>query len=124
MGVNQRIVLLALLGSAMAWAQFPGAGAGPSGSSRPLPLAPSGRENAAGVVSVQQSATAGGTETINSSTQVGGSFQGSVPGEDVPAGAITLTLGEAVRRGLQTNLGALTANYSARSAGAQRAQQL
>jgi outer membrane protein TolC len=94
------------------------------GSSRPITLSPSGREASTGAVSVQQSATAGGAETINSSTQIGGGFQGSVPSEDVPFGAITLTLGDAVRRGLETNLGVLTANYSARAAGAQRAQQL
>jgi outer membrane protein TolC len=106
-----------------AFAQFPGA-AGPSmGSSRPAPLPLSGREPS-GAVSVQQMATPSGAETVTSSTQIGGTFQGSVPGEAVPPGAITLTLGEAVRRGLQTNLGALTANYSARLTGSQRAQQL
>ncbi|HTS49833.1 MAG TPA: hypothetical protein VMH05_17915, partial [Bryobacteraceae bacterium] len=93
------------------------------GSSRPAPLPLSGRE-ASGEVSVQQMATSSGAETVTSSTQIGGSFRGSIPGENVPLGVITLTLGEAVRRGLQTNLGAVTANYSARMAGAQRAQQL
>ncbi len=115
---------MALLSSAAAWAQLPGVSAGPAGSSRALPLSPSGRENVTGIVSVQQSATSGGAETINSSIQVGGGFQGSVPGADVPPGAISLSLGEAVRRGLETNLGALTANFSVRTAGAQRAQQL
>jgi|HubBroStandDraft_1064217.scaffolds.fasta_scaffold38002_2 outer membrane protein TolC len=124
MNVIRRNVLLFLLASSMAWAQIPGVYSGSSGSSRALPLPPSGRENASGAVSVQQSATAGGTETINSSIQVGGGFQGSIPGESVPPGTIVLTLGEAVRRGLETNLGAVTANYSARSAATQRAQQL
>ena len=94
------------------------------GSSRAVPLPLSGGGNAAGAVSVQQMATSSGAETVTSSTQIGGSFQGSVPGETPPPGAITLTLGEAVRRGLQTNLGALSANYAARMASAQRAQQL
>jgi outer membrane protein TolC len=124
MNVIRRSLLLAWLASVAAWAQLPGGTSAPPGSSRPLPLPPSGRENAAGAVSVQQSATSGGAETINSSIQVGGGFQGSVPGGNVPPGAITLTLGEAVRRGLETNLGALTANFSARAAGSQRAQQL
>ena len=87
-----------------------------------MPL--SGRENASGAVSVQQTATSNGAETITSSTQIGGGFQGSIPGESVPPGAITLSLGDAVRRGLQTNLGAVTANYSAQMSAAQRAQQL
>jgi len=102
--------------STPAFAQLPG-GAGPVGSSRPVPLPLSGREGA-GEVSVQQMATSSGAETVTSSTQIGGSFQGSVPGEIPPPGTVTLTLGEAVRRGLQTNLGAVTANYSARMASA------
>jgi len=118
-----RIVPLAWLACVVAWPQIPGT-TGQAGSSRPITLPPSGREGAPGAVTVQQSATSGGAETINSSTQIGGGFQGSVPGENVPAGTIALTLGDAVRRGLETNLGALTANYSARAAGAQRAQQL
>jgi outer membrane protein TolC len=122
--VIERNLLLAGLACAAAWAQIPGVTGGPAGSSRALPLPPSGRENATGAVSVQQSATSGGAETINSSIQVGGAFQGSIPGGNVPSGVISLTLGEAVRRGLETNLGALTANYSVRAAGAQRAQQL
>ena len=114
---------MAWLASAAAWAQIPGAAGAPM-SSRPLPLPSSGRENVSGSVSVQQSATSGGPETISSSTEIGGSFRGSVPGENVPSGTITLTLGEAIHRGLETNLGALTANYSSRTAAAQRAQQL
>ncbi len=105
-------------------AQLPGGAVTPMGSSRAVPLPLSGGANAAGAVSVQQMATSSGAETVTSSTQIGGSFHGSVPGETPPPGAITLTLGEAVRRGLQTNLGALSANYSARMASAQRAQQL
>lgn len=109
--------------STPAFAQLLGGAAGPIGSSRPVPLPLSGRE-AAGAVSVQQMATPSGADTVTSSTQIGGSFQGSIPGEIPPPGTVTLTLGEAIRRGLQTNLGAVTANYSARIAGAQRAQQL
>lgn len=124
MDVTGRNTLLALLAwAAAASAQIPGVTPGPGAASRPLQIPASGRE-AAGAVSIEQSATSGGAETINSSIQVGGGFHGSVPGASVPPGPITLTLGEAVRRGLETNLGALTASYSARSAGAQRAQQL
>ena len=124
--VTQRLHLIALLlciTCAPSFGQLPGAGAAPTGSTRPLPLPLSGRESEAGAVSVQQIATSSGAETVTSSTQIGGGFQGSVPGDNIPAGPITLTLAEAVRRGLQTNLGAVTAHHSARMAGAQLAQQ-
>ena len=110
------------LASAVAFAQAPGT-PGAIGSSRALPLPLSGRSEESGAVSVQQSATSSGAETVSSSTQIGGGFQGSVPGTPVPSGTIRLTLGEAVRRGLETNLGTLSANSSARAAAAQRAQE-
>jgi len=108
---------------AAGFAQLAGPPAGSGGSSRALPLPLSGRD-VSGSVSVQQTATSSGAETIASSTEIAGGFHGSVPGEAVPLGSILLTLGDAVRRGLQTNLGALSAGYSAREARAQTAQAL
>ncbi len=104
------------------FAQLP-ASAPAGAAARPLPLPESGRMNTAGSVSVQQTATPAGTATIGTSVQVGGALQGSVPGE-APAGPITLMLAEAVRRGLETNLGAITAQNTNRLAAAQRIQAL
>ncbi len=55
--------------------------------------------------------------------QVGGNLQGSVP-SDLPTGPVSLTLAEAVRRGLETNLGVITAQNTNRQAAAQRRQAL
>jgi outer membrane protein TolC len=90
---------------------------------RPLPLPASGRTQPAGSVSVEQTATPAGTSTIGTSVQVSGNLQGSVPGT-TPPGAITLTLAEAVQRGLQANLGSISAQNANREAAAQRIQAL
>jgi outer membrane protein TolC len=80
---------------------------------------------AAGSVEAQQS-TAGSAgssssvNTINSTIQVSGGYQGSVPDPKAPQGSLTLTIADAIRRGLQFNLGGVTANVSVRQARAQR----
>ena len=61
-------------------------------------------------------------QTINTNIQVSGDFGGSVPSENVPAGPIQLTLADAVKRGIATNLGAITADNSARVLHAARIQ--
>jgi outer membrane protein TolC len=113
----------------------------PAPAPRAISLPPTGRTGGAGSVSVQQSATPSGAETIGSSVQVGGNLRGSVPGEasgegtitltlgrvpgeTPPAGTITLTLADAVKRGLATNLGAITAANTNTLAAAQRIQAL
>lgn len=80
--------------------------------------------NAAGSAAVQQTATPNGVETINSSVQVTGNLSGSVPGAALPYGPFTLTLADAVKRGLQTNLGTIAAANSSEAAAAQRVQVL
>jgi outer membrane protein TolC len=70
-----------------------------------LPL--SGRSQT-GSVSTVQNPTPGGTESvnaINSSVQVQGAYQGSVPSAQAPGPLVTLSLDDAIRRGLQSNLG-------------------
>jgi len=79
----------------------------------------------AGSVNAQQSTagSAGSTSsvnTINSTIQVSGNYQGSVPDPKAPQGSLTLTIAEAIGRGLQFNLGGITANVSVRQARAQR----
>jgi outer membrane protein TolC len=90
------------------------------GAARPIALPQSGRPNSAGSVSVQQSTSAGGVETINTSTQLSGNLQGSVPGAQLPAGVISLTLGDAIKFGLLTNLGIIAAGNASTTAAAQR----
>jgi outer membrane protein TolC len=84
-----------------------------------LPL--SGRSP--GGATVQQSSvpTPGSSvTTLNSQVQVQAPYNGSIPGNDSPQGAITLTIQEAVRRGLATNLGMIGADAASRQALAQR----
>ena len=107
-----------------AWGQLTPAG-NPGGATRATPLPLSGRTNQAGAATAQQSAAPGsGIDTISSSVQVSGDFAGSIPSNNVPPGTITLTLADAVKRGLETNLGAISATNSVSLAAAQRSQSL
>ncbi len=118
------LVFLGYLAGLPAWAQLSPAG-GPSGPNRPAMLPLSGRTGQAGAVNAQQSANgAGGVNTITSSVQVTGSYQGSVPSHDVPSGAVTLTLSDAIKRGLNTNLGPISATNAVSAARAERIQAL
>lgn len=93
------------------------------GTTRATPLPASGRTGPAGSVAVDQSANQGtGVATINSSVQVSGDFSGSVPSQNVPPGAIQLSINEAVKRGLEANLGPISASNSVSIAQAQRGQ--
>jgi outer membrane protein TolC len=85
-----------------------------------LPL--SGRPNAAGSVAAAQSpAPAGSTvNTLNTSVQVQGAFQGSVLAGPVSPTPLTLTLEEAVKRGLRYNLGAVAFAQAVRQARGER----
>jgi outer membrane protein TolC len=86
-----------------------------------LPL--SGREG--GGAAVRQSASSppgSSVNTVNTQIDVPGAFGGSVPVKNPPSGSITLTLEEAVRRGLEANLGMIGANAASLQARAQRLQ--
>jgi outer membrane protein TolC len=112
-----------VLGAAAALAQAPGSGVAQTTHAAQLPL--SGSSAQTGAVSTQQSSVSGsGAATINSSVQVGGNFAGSVPSGNIPSGSISLTLAEAVKRGLDANLGPIAANDAARAARAERIQAL
>ncbi len=116
---------LACLAVSVLQAQTGTMGTGASGPTRPAFLPPSGRVNQPGTVSAQQTADPGsGVATVSSSVQVSGDFAGSVQGPPVPAGAVTLSLADAVNRGLRVNLAAISSANSVRSAGAARAQEL
>jgi outer membrane protein TolC len=104
-------------------AQFGPSGGG-SSATRAQQLPSSGRTQSS-TVSIGQS-TAGGAgsgsvNTLNSTLQVQGNVQGSVPGNDpVTQEPLTLTLAQAVKRGLQFNLSALVSNTAQREANAER----
>ena len=101
------------------FAQLPAAPAG-GGAARPIVLPQTGRTSPAGSVSIQQSTSPAGVDTVNTSLQVGGNLQGSLPGAKPPAGPISLTLGDAIKMGLDTNLGAIAAGNASAAASAQR----
>ncbi len=58
--------------------------------------------------------------TSNASLQVQGAYQGSIAAGAVRAEPLSLSLSDAIQRGLQYNLGAIGANENARQARAQR----
>jgi outer membrane protein TolC len=93
----------------------------PSGARvQQIPL--SGRQGA-NTVSTQQNANSSfgsNANTIHTSIQVQGKYQGSVPDPHDTGSALNLTLGDAIQRGLQCNLGAVSANSSLRQVRAER----
>ena len=115
--------VLALLALACAAPGQVTPGGSPRGPSRALTLPLSGQVSQTGSVLAEQTANPGsGVSTVNSSVQVSGSLAGSVAGPDVPPGTISLTLSDAVKRGLATNLGPISAANSQSQASANRLQ--
>jgi len=77
--------------------------------------------------SLEQSAspsTTSSVNTINTTVQVQGAYQGSVLGPIPGDGPIPLTFAEAIQRGLKYNLGALDSSASIKQARAQRLSAL
>ena len=98
-------------------------GATSSGPSRAaqLPLS----ENVGGSVTTQQAVNPGsGPATVTSSVTVSGSYAGSVAPRTFPEGPIRVGLADAVRRGLETNLGSTTATNQVAIARSERLQSL
>jgi outer membrane protein TolC len=100
----------------------PAPGGGSSSRAQQLPL--SGRSQGSSV-SIGQSTTAGpgsgSVNTLNSTLQIQGNVQGSVPGNDpVTPEPLALTISQAIKRGVQYNLSALSATNSQREANAGR----
>ena len=90
-----------------------------SSSSGPkaLQVTPSGRTSTGGNVQVQQSANGAASssvDTVNSSIQVSGAYQGSISDPNKSQGTLALTIGDAIQRGLRFNLGTISANSSLR----------
>ena len=99
-------------------------GGGAQSSSRPTPLAPSGRANQGGSVETLQSAGGTGVDTLNSSVQVTGDFAGSVPSSNLFQWRRTADAGRCSQARLEANLGTISANDSVRAARAERIQAL
>jgi len=76
-------------------------------------------------VSTRQNATGqSGTNTIGTTLQIEGHYQGSTPDPTATGAALRLTLQEAIRRGLQFNLATVSASASLRYARAERLSAL
>src|SRR6202161_4068661 len=110
--------LAASLAGSLAWGQFGGGGAQRSTPAAQLPE--SGRLAPGTVTTQQQAGPTPGTNVVRSSIQIDGDFAGSVQSDKIPAGTVTLTLADAVKLGLEANLGVLTAGDTARASRAQR----
>lgn len=90
--------------------------------SRANPASLSGRSTQEGSVGTRQApATVGSSvSTLNSSTQIEGAYQGSVPAPGAAAAPASLSLAEAVKRGLAYNLGTIGFANAIRQARGQR----
>ncbi len=99
---------------------------GPPGT-RAVQLPLSGRTGQPGGVQTVQNPLPGGLQSVNtitSTVQVQGAYQGSVPSASAPGPAISLSLDEAVRRGLEYNLGAVSnRNAVSQTRGYQRVER-
>lgn len=105
------------------FAQAAGGGTPPPARATPLPL--SGANGQSSAITTQQTPVTGsGPATIDSNIQVGGNFAGSIPGQELPPGPVTLSLADAVKRGLVANLGPVTADNASRAARAGKIQAL
>ena len=116
----RRAIPVGILAAALG---LPGsAGFAQQGDSSSLPRAqqvsPSGKAQSASGVQAAQSSSGNGANssvnTVNSTIQVSGAYQGSTSDPKVPQGPITLNIEDAIRRGLLFNLGAVNANASVR----------
>jgi outer membrane protein TolC len=67
-------------------------------------------ERGVGLFDIRFHATS--VNTVNSTIQVSGAYQGSTPDPKAPQGPLTLNIADAIRRGLRFNLGAISANAS------------
>ncbi len=94
--------------------------------SRASQLPVSGRTaQSSGSVDTQQTTAQGqGASVVQPSIQVSGALSGSIQGPELPPGQVKISLSEAVKRGLQVNLGSITADSYSKTARAQRAQAL
>lgn len=117
----KRIVWVLMCGAAV-WGQtVPPESVPPVDRTVQLPL--SGRTAQPGTVVTTQNplpSGLGSVNTITSTVQVQGAYQGSVPTSATPGPPLALSLDDAIRRGLQSNLGAIGYQNGVRQAEALR----
>jgi outer membrane protein TolC len=114
-------VLTLLTDAGAALAQFAGAGGAAAGPS-PVVLPASGRNAQGGSVGVSQQPVAGTTSsvnTLNPNVSISGPYGGSARSTTAMPFSGTLSLEDALKRGLTYNLGAIGVAQSARENGAQ-----
>ncbi len=115
--LNSLVVFIALtVLCASSLAQQPSTSSSSSGP-KAQQITPSGRTPGGSNVQVQQStngAASSSVDTVDTDIQVSGAYQGSIPDPNTPQGTITLTIGDAIQRGLRFNLGTISANSSLR----------
>ena len=117
------VLVLAMGTIASAQAQMAGPSPQPTSRSTSIPL--SGRQQS-GTVTTQQSAqpgSGGSVEVVSPSIQVQGPYAGSVR-DPSATGPMALSLAEAVRRGLEFNLGQIGASAALRQARAQQRDEM
>ncbi|HUJ20282.1 MAG TPA: TolC family protein [Bryobacteraceae bacterium] len=112
-----------VLAARLVFAQLPGQTAPPAGSPQAIQLPLSGRTPQNGSVGTTETPVPGQTtsvNTINTSVQVQGAYQGSIPGkpEGLPGGKLGLR--DAIQRGLAYNLGAVGFSTALRQARGQQ----
>ena len=104
-------------------AQAPGPQGGTSQTTRAQQVTLSGRQ-ASSIVTTQQTAVGGGgsssSNTINTNVSPQGNYLSSVPDPSATGAPLGLTLRDAIRRGLQFNLGSVYAENSLSQVKAQR----
>jgi outer membrane protein TolC len=87
-----------------------------SSQPRAQQVSPSGRAQGGSSVQAAQSSSGNGgsssVNTVNSTVQVSGAYEGSTPDPNAPQGPLTLNIEDAIRRGVRFNLGAISANAS------------
>jgi len=78
-----------------------------------------------GQVSIQQmTLPSGSVNVLQPSVMVLGGYQGSVPEGTIVSGSLRLSMADAVKRGLQANLGVITSDVASSTVRAQRLQAL
>jgi outer membrane protein TolC len=89
-----------------------------------LPASGRAMEPTGSVSSEQTTSTGAGSSIVQPTVTVTGNYQGSILGPPVLTGPIRLSLSDAVKRGVVTNLGIVTSGVSSSIVRAQRAQAL
>ncbi len=113
--VKRAAIVLMILGTVSVAQQ---GSPGSSSLSKATQVTLSGRGNSGESVQASQSSSGNGrgasVNTVNTTIQVSGTYQGSVPDPHAPQGPLSLNIADAIQRGLRFNLGSVSADASVR----------